>query len=132
MQPERSFENDRHLEGLPENLRRGDPGRRREAIRATIANTMVGEDGTLALTVKPEGLLGGPDSHCTFRVPGERHQGCAHGLDWAEILAWKVELPLPEEMLADRLVPGLGDPPMVQRQIDIGAADMPRPGEWQE
>ena len=30
----------------------------REAIRATIENTMVGEEGTLMLDVKPEGLLG--------------------------------------------------------------------------
>ncbi len=52
------FEDDRHLEGLPEKLRSGDTGRGREAIRATIENTMVGEDGTVTLAVKPEGLLG--------------------------------------------------------------------------
>ena len=57
MQPERSFEDDRHLEGLTEKLRSGDTGRGREAIRATIENNMVGEDGTLTLTVKLEGLV---------------------------------------------------------------------------
>jgi hypothetical protein len=55
--PNGVFEDDRHLEGLPENLRSGDPGQGREAIRATIANTMLDEDGTLTLTVKPEGLF---------------------------------------------------------------------------
>jgi hypothetical protein len=49
---------ERHLEGMAEKLRSGDTGRVREAIRATIENTMVGEDGTLTLAVKPEGLLG--------------------------------------------------------------------------
>ena len=57
MQPERSFEDDRHLEGLPANLRSGDPSRGREAIRATIANTRVGENRTLTFTVKLEGLV---------------------------------------------------------------------------
>jgi hypothetical protein len=52
------FEDDRHLEGLTEKLRTGDTGRVREAVRATIENTMVGEDGTLTLEAKPEGLLG--------------------------------------------------------------------------
>ncbi|MGD0266740.1 MAG: hypothetical protein ABSD47_17555, partial [Candidatus Methylomirabilota bacterium] len=41
-------------------------------------------------------------------------------------------VPMPEEMFADRLVAGFGDPPMVQGQIDIRTADMPRLGEWQE
>jgi hypothetical protein len=36
----------------------GDTGRGQEAIRVTIEKTMVGEDGTLTLEVKPEGLLG--------------------------------------------------------------------------
>ncbi|MGD0267401.1 MAG: hypothetical protein ABSD47_21025 [Candidatus Methylomirabilota bacterium] len=52
------FGDDRHLEGLTAKLRSGDTGRGREAIRATIENTMVGEDETLTLAVKPEDLLG--------------------------------------------------------------------------
>jgi hypothetical protein len=41
-------------------------------------------------------------------------------------------VPMPEEMFADRLVVGFGDPPTVQGQIDIRTADMARLGEWQE
>jgi hypothetical protein len=52
------FDHDRHAEGLTEKLRSGDSGRGREAIRATREHTIVGEDETLTLAVKPEGLLG--------------------------------------------------------------------------
>ena len=52
------FEDNRHLGGLTEKLHHGDTGRGREAIRATIENSMVGEDGPLTLDVKPQGLLG--------------------------------------------------------------------------
>jgi hypothetical protein len=48
------FEEDRHLEG--EKPGNGDTDRVREAIRATI-EYMAGEDGTLTLDVKPQGLL---------------------------------------------------------------------------
>jgi hypothetical protein len=41
-------------------------------------------------------------------------------------------VPMPEEMFADRLVADFGDPPMVQGQVDIRTADLPRLGEWQE
>ncbi len=52
------FAADGHLASLTEQLRRGDTGRVREAIRAPIENTRVGEDEPLTLDVKPQGLLG--------------------------------------------------------------------------
>jgi hypothetical protein len=56
--PNGGFEHDRHLEGLIEKPRSGDAGRVRRAIQATIESTKVGEDATVSLDVKPEGLLG--------------------------------------------------------------------------
>lgn len=54
--PEQRSSGHRHLEGLPEDLCSGNPGGGREAIRATIANTM-DEKGRLTFTVKPKGLV---------------------------------------------------------------------------
>jgi hypothetical protein len=48
----------RHLEGLVVKLRSGATGRVREAIRASMEKILVGDDGSLSLEVKPEGLLG--------------------------------------------------------------------------
>jgi chromosome segregation ATPase len=60
---------ERHLEGMTEKLRSGDTGRVREAIRASVERIVVGEDGTLSMDVKPEGLLGGqaPIAHLWCR-----------------------------------------------------------------
>jgi hypothetical protein len=48
--------------GVFADSRGGDP--------ASAERSVVSEDGWLSLEVKPEGLLGGPHDHCTFRVPG--------------------------------------------------------------
>ena len=68
------FEEDRHLEDLTEKLHHGDMGRVREAIRATIERTVVGEDGSLTLDVKPQGLLGARAAiaHSGYRGSGAR------------------------------------------------------------
>jgi hypothetical protein len=37
---------------------------------------------------EPEGLLGGPDNHRTFRVPGEGSLQSAHEPNWRKVLEW--------------------------------------------
>ena len=77
------FGDDRHLDGLPEELPSGEPGRVREAIRATIENTVVGTDETLTLDVKPAGLL-----EARTAIP---HSGC-RGPEPMGIITWKHEV----------------------------------------
>jgi hypothetical protein len=49
---------EQHLESLTDKLRSGSTGRVRETLRASVEKIMVGEDGSLTLQVRPEGLLG--------------------------------------------------------------------------
>ncbi len=84
------FEDDRYLGALTEKLPSGDTGRVLGAIRATIENTMVDEDGTLTLDVKPEGLLGAQTAiaHSGCRGAGpimERTIRSATGRHWKVI-----------------------------------------------
>ena len=49
---------ERHLQGLTEKLRSGVHGKVREAIEQSVAQILVGGDGSLTIEAKPGGLLG--------------------------------------------------------------------------
>jgi hypothetical protein len=74
---------DRHLNGMTVPLRNGDTGRVREAIRATIEYTMVGEEGMSTLDIKPQGLLGAKTAIANSGCRGPEPMG---------IITWKHEL----------------------------------------
>ena len=62
----------RRIEGMVEKLRSGMTGRGREAMRASAEKILVGEDGSLTVEVKREGLLG---TQTVVAASGDRWSG---------------------------------------------------------
>jgi hypothetical protein len=91
---------------LMERLAALSPEAVRNYLKQMIQQVTVHADGRAAVegTYSPlacEGLKrignGGDGTEETVRttlVPGDRHQRCAHGLEWAGLVDWKEELPL--------------------------------------